>query len=142
TINQLIPALSRGGYLDEARKKQLADTLSRYTGLSEKAVLQSNLIIPADFFWKELLRDKGYTIGRLDSRYRGIDSKDAGDSPDYNAELTSWLHAFTPAINIYLREDLHYKTDLKYNMFGPVHPGDNRKKHTGENWRAASADTP
>ena len=89
TINQLIPALSRGGYLDDARKKQLADTLSRYTGLSEKAILQSNLIIPANFFWKELLRDKGFTIGRLDSRYRGIDGQDAGDSPDYNAELTS-----------------------------------------------------
>jgi carboxypeptidase C (cathepsin A) len=142
TINELIPALAKGGFLEESRKKELAAKLSRYIGLSEKSILESNLIIPANFFWKELLRDKGFTVGRLDSRYRGIDSKDAGDEPDYNAELTSWLHSFTPAINIYLREDLHYKTDLKYNMFGPVHPWDNQNNHTGENLRQAIAENP
>src|SRR5580704_9120198 len=142
TINELIPALAKGGFLEEGRKKELAARMSRYIGLSEKSILESNLIIPAGFFWKELLRDKGFTVGRLDSRYRGIDSKDAGDAPDYNAELTSWLHSFTPAINIYLREDLHYKTDLKYNMFGPVHPWDNRNNHTGEDLRKAIAENP
>jgi carboxypeptidase C (cathepsin A) len=142
TINELIPALAMGGFLEESRKKELASKLSRYIGLSEKSVLESNLIVPAGFFWKELLRDKGFTVGRLDSRYRGIDSKDAGDEPDYNAELTSWLHSFTPAINIYLREDLHYKTDLKYNMFGPVHPWDNQNNHTGEDLRKAIAENP
>src|ERR1700743_1427002 len=140
TIDELIPALAKGGFLEEDRKKALAAKMSRYIGLSEKSVLESYLIIPADFFWKELLRDKGYTIGWLDSRYRGIDSKDAGYSPDYNAELTSWLHAFTPAINIYLREDLHYKTDLKYNMFGPVHPWDNQNNYTGANLRQAMSE--
>jgi carboxypeptidase C (cathepsin A) len=142
TINELIPALAKGGFLEDGKKKELAAKLSKYIGLSEKSVLESNLIIPDQFFWKELLRDKGFTVGRLDSRYRGIDSKDAGDAPDYNAELTSWLHAFTPAINIYLREDLHYKTDLKYNMFGPVHPWDNRNNHTGEDLRKAIAENP
>ena len=142
TINELIPALAKGGFLEDSRKKELATKLSRYIGLSEKSVLESNLIVPANFFWKELLRDKGFTVGRLDSRYRGIDSKDAGDEPDYNAELTSWLHSFTPAINIYLREDLHYKTDLKYNMFGPVHPWDNQNNHTGEDLRKAIAENP
>ena len=142
TVNELMPALAKGGFLEEARKKELAVKLARYTGLSEKVVLQSNLIIPANFFWKELLRDKGFTVGRLDSRYRGIDAQDAGDNPDYNAELTSWLHSFTPAINIYLREDLHYKTDLKYNMFGAVWPWDNQNDHTGENLRQAIAQNP
>ncbi|WP_431214264.1 hypothetical protein ACQ86N_05275 [Puia sp. P3] len=89
TINELIPALARGGFLEEAKKKELAAKMSKYIGLSEKVILQSNLVIPSNFFWKELLRDKGYTVGRLDSRYRGIDGSDAGDSPDYNAELNS-----------------------------------------------------
>jgi carboxypeptidase C (cathepsin A) len=84
----------------------------------------------------------GYTIGRLDSRYLGIDSKTSGDSPDYNAELTSWLHSFTPAINHYLREELKFKTDIKYNMFGPVHPWDRSDDNTGENLRQAMAQNP
>ncbi|HEY5369335.1 MAG TPA: carboxypeptidase [Hanamia sp.] len=142
TVNELIPALAKGSSLSDADKKIIASKMSRYSGLSEKVILQHNLIIPTNFFWKELLRDKGYTIGRLDSRYLGIDREDAGDSPDYNAELTSWLHSFTPAINIYLREELKYKTDLKYNMFGNVWPWDNKNNNTGENLRQAMAQNP
>ena len=65
-----------------------------------------------------------------------------GDNPDYFAELTAWLHAFTPAINYYLREELNYKTDVKYNMFGPVHPWDREGDKTGENLRQAMAQNP
>ncbi len=142
TVNELIPAISKGSYLDDAQKKAIAAKMSRYSGLSQKAILEQNLVVPTDFFWKELLRDKGFTVGRLDSRYLGIDKKDAGDGPDYNAELTSWLHAFTPAINMYLRDELNYKTDLKYNMFGPVYPWDNTNNRTGENLRQAMAQNP
>jgi carboxypeptidase C (cathepsin A) len=142
TVNQLIPAIAKGGFIPDDQRKEIAAKMSRYCGLSEKVILQHNLDIRPNFFWKELLRDKGYTIGRLDSRYKGIDREEGGDSPDYNAELTSWLHSFTPAINIYLREDLGYKTDLKYNMFGPVFPWDNKNDHTGENLRQAMAENP
>lgn len=142
TINELIPALAKGSILTDSQKEAIAAKMSRYSGLSQKVILQHNLVIPADFFWKELLRDKGFTIGRLDSRYKGIDREDAGDSPDYNAELTAWLHAFTPAMNIYLRDELKYKTDLKYNMFGSVWPWDEKNDRTGENLRQAMAQNP
>jgi carboxypeptidase C (cathepsin A) len=142
TVNEFIPALAKGGFLDEARKKEIASKVARYSGLSLQSVLQQNLDIPTNFFWKELLRDKGYTVGRLDSRYLGIDKKDAGQGPDYNAELTTWLHAFTPAINIYLRDELNYKTDMKYYMFGPVGRWDNTNDKTGENLRQAMAENP
>jgi carboxypeptidase C (cathepsin A) len=142
TIDELIPAVAKGGFIDDAKRKQIAAKMSRYSGLSEKSILQHNLSVPTDFFWKELLRDKNFTVGRLDSRYLGLDKMQAGESPDYNSELTSWLHAFTPAINYYLREVLKYKTDIKYNMFGPVHPWDNKDDHTGENLRQAMAENP
>jgi carboxypeptidase C (cathepsin A) len=142
TINQLIPAMAKGGNLPDDQKQQIAAKMAKYSGLSEKVILQHNLDIEPDFFWKELLRDKGFTVGRLDSRYKGIDKQAAGEGPDYNAELTAWLHAFTPAINIYLREDLNFKTDLKYNMFGSVWPWDNTHNQTGENLRQAMAQNP
>ena len=142
TVNEYLPALAKGGTLNEAGRKQIAAKVARYSGLSEKVVLQNNLSISTNFFWKELLRDKGYTIGRLDSRYLGVDKKDGGERPDYNAELTAWLHAFTPAINIYLRDELNYKTDLPYNMFGNVFPWNNENNKTGENLRQAMAQNP
>jgi carboxypeptidase C (cathepsin A) len=142
TINQLIPALSRGGFLDSTQRNEIAAKMARYSGLSEKVILDNNLDVSYDLYWKELLRDKGFTIGRLDSRYRGIDRQTSGTSPDYNAELTAWLDSFTPAINIYMRDELNYKTDIKYNMFGDVWPWDNNNDQTGENLRQAIAQNP
>lgn len=142
TINELLPAIIKGGFLEESKRKEIATKMSRYSGLSEKVILQQNLDIPLEFFWKELLREKGNTVGRLDSRYKGIDKKEAGEKPDFNSELTSWLHSFTPAINIYLRNDLNYKTDLKYYMFGPTNPWDRTGDNTGENLRQAMAQNP
>ncbi len=142
-INTLMPALAKGGFISKEEKNTIAEKMAYYTGLSKKVILQHNLEIPNSFFWKELLRNKnGKTIGRLDSRYMGMDKKVAGSSPDYNSELTSWLHSFTPAINHYIKKHLNFKTDVKYNMFGPVHPWDWRNNNTRENLRKAVAQNP
>jgi carboxypeptidase C (cathepsin A) len=142
TINTLLPAMVMGGFLEIEKKEAIASKMSYYSAIDTEVYLQHNLEVPYPFFWKELLRKEGFTIGRLDSRYLGIDKKRAGDSPDYNAELTSWLHSFTPAINQYLQEDLKFKTDIKYNLFGPVHPWDRSGDNTGENLRQAMAQNP
>lgn len=142
-INKLMPALAKGGFIDEAEKSEIADKIAYYSGLSKKSILQNNLDIPTSFYWKDLLRDKtGNTIGRLDSRYLGLDKTEAGIRPDYSAELTSWLHSFTPAINFYLREHLNFKTDTKYNMFGPVHPWNNENNTVRDDLRKAMAENP
>jgi carboxypeptidase C (cathepsin A) len=142
TVDELIPALTKGGFLEENKRKEIAAKISRYSGINEKVVIQNNLDVVPSLFWKELLRDKGYTVGRLDSRYKGIDKKDGGEQPDFNAELISWEHSFTPAINMYLREELKFKTDLKYYVFGPVQPWDRSGDQTGENLRKAMAENP
>jgi len=142
TIDEFVPAMTRGGFLDESKKKEIAKKVSRYSGLSEQVILQNNLDVALGLFWKELLRNEGYTVGRLDSRYKGIDKRDAGEQPDFNAELISWEHSFTPAINIYIREELKYKTDLKYYVFGPVQPWDRTGDKTGESLRLAMAENP
>lgn len=142
TINKLIPALAKGGFISDTEKRDVLKQMARYSGLSEASIAQNNLDVSTAFFWKDLLRDEGKTLGRLDSRYLGIDAKQSGDRPDYWAELTSWLHSFTPAINYYLREELNYKTDIKYNMFGNVHPWDRSNNKTGQNLRLAMAQNP
>lgn len=142
TINEFIPTLSKGSSLEVQKRKEIAARIARYSGLPETTVLQNNLTVSPALFWKELLRDKGYTVGRLDSRYLGIDKAGGGVSPDYNAELAAWEHSFAPAMNSYLRGELAYKTDLKYYVFGPVRPWDNTNDHTGENLRQAMAENP
>ena len=142
TINKLIPAIAKGGFIAQDEKMEVANKMSEYSGLSLESILQNNLDIPTRFFWKDLLRDQGLTIGRLDSRYLGIDRKDAGMGPDYSAELTSWLHSFTPAVNHYIRKELKFITDIRYNMFGPVRPWNNDNDNTREDLRRAMAENP
>jgi carboxypeptidase C (cathepsin A) len=142
-INELMPALAKGGFISKEEKEAIIKKTSYYSGLSEKSIEQNNLNVSTNFFWKDLLRDKtGQTIGRLDSRYLGIDKTEVGIGPDYSAELTSWLHSFTPAINYYIREHLNFKTDIKYNMFGSVNPWDRRNDNTREGLRQAMAQNP
>lgn len=142
TINEYLPAIAKGSFISAEEKQRIAEKVAYYSGLSLDDVIGSNLDIETRYFWKALLRDRQQTVGRLDSRYLGIDKRNVGDSPDYWAELTSWLHSFTPAINHYLRTELDYVTDLKYNMFGPVHPWDRTNNNTGENLRQAMAQNP
>ncbi|MEP2937316.1 MAG: carboxypeptidase [Gilvibacter sp.] len=142
-IDELMPALAKGGFISAGEKDAIATKMAYYSGLSKKSVLDQNLDVPTGYFWKDLLRERsGYTIGRLDSRYLGLDKTIAGERPDYNSEIKSWLHSFTPAINYYVREHLNFKTDIKYNMFGPVRPWDNRNNDVRDELREAMAENP
>jgi carboxypeptidase C (cathepsin A) len=142
TIEQYLPALARGGFLEDARRKQIAAQMARFAGLSEQVVLNNNLAIDTQLFWRELLRHRGQTIGRLDSRYVGLGRDDAGITPDFDPALTSWNHSFAPAINHYLRDVLKYETNLQYWLFGPVQPWNRTGDNTGENLRKAMAQNP
>ena len=143
TLDTYLPALAKGHTLTDEQKSAVAKQVAYYSGLKFDDVLGSHLQIDLQFFWKNLLRDDGFTVGRLDSRYLGIDRKDVGDSVDYYAELDSWLHSFTPAINHYLRTELGYETDIKYQMLSRmVHPWDRSNNRTGEQLRQAMAQNP
>ena len=143
SYNELLPAISKGGNISSEERNRIAEKMARFTGIKKRVLLQQNLEMKPSFFWKELLRDKnGKTIGRLDSRYLGIDRQEIGTSPDYSPELTSWLHSFTPAMNHYTQNVLKFKTDVKYNMFGPVHPWDFENENARENLRKAMAQNP
>ncbi|WP_440998811.1 S10 family peptidase [Fodinibius sp. SL11] len=143
TVDTYIPALTRGGAISDSLKQRIAEKVSYYSGIDQEKILDRNLRMSTSFFWKELLRDeKELTVGRLDSRYRGQDRENAGNRYDYDPALTAWNHAFTPAINDYLRSDLGYTTDLQYWMFGPVHPWDRDRNNTGNNLQSAMAENP
>jgi carboxypeptidase C (cathepsin A) len=143
TLNELLPMLSRGGFVEHGERDAMATRVARYAGLDKQYVLDYNLAVPASAFWKELLRDEGFTIGRLDSRYLGVDRINGGENYDYPPELTSWNHAFAPAINHYLRDELGFETDLQYYLFGPVHPWEGQgDTNVGEELRQAMAQNP
>lgn len=141
-IERLLPTLVRGAWVSDSQREAVIQRFAYFSGIHADVIRDHNLDVPTSFFWKELMRDEGRTLGRLDSRYLGIDRKDAGEKSDFNPEIASWLHSFTPAINWYFPNELKFKTDIKYNMFGPVSPWDREDDQTGENLRQAMAMNP
>jgi len=115
-------ALLKGNTLSTAEKKAIAEKLSRYTGLSPAYVDQANLRISARRFFKELLREKHLTIGRLDSRFTGRDADAAGERPESDPSSTAITGPFGSLINHYLRVDLKFPNDLAYAVYGNVRP--------------------
>jgi carboxypeptidase C (cathepsin A) len=61
-------------------------------------------------------------VGRLDSRYKGIDRDAAGENPEFDPAIADWNGPFANAVNRYLREELKYNPDIRYNVWGDVRP--------------------
>ncbi|MGM0947109.1 MAG: S10 family peptidase [Bacteroidota bacterium] len=130
-VEEALPAMVKGGSLSATEMEAMATKMARYSGLDKEVFLSNNLMVGTSLFWKELLRDEGMTVGRLDSRYKGFDRMEAGERYDFDPALTSWNHAFAPAFNHYVKNVLGFETDLTYNLFGPVHPWDRSNETTG-----------
>lgn len=98
--------------------------LARFTGLSEEFLEQADLRVSSGRFYKELLRDRGLTVGRLDSRYTGVDYDNAGEHPDNDPSFYGIDGGYTAAVNHFMRDTLGYQTERDYVTIGYVGPWD------------------
>ena len=94
--------------------------LARFTGLSENYLDKADLRVTSGRFYKELLRDRGLTVGRLDSRYTGKDYDSAGETPDNDPSFFGIDAGYTAAANSYFRETIGYRTEQQYVTIGRV----------------------
>jgi carboxypeptidase C (cathepsin A) len=119
-IGPFASALLKGQDLPAEERANVRKELSRLTGLSEEYLEQADLRVTDQRFYKELLRDRGLTIGRLDARYTGKDFDNAGETPDDDPSFYGIDAGYTAAINQWARETLGYKTDRTYQSIGSV----------------------
>ncbi len=136
-------ALNKGGWLSQAERDAVAANMARLTGLSVDYIKNSNLRIDRQRFRKELLRSRGLTVGRLDSRYTGTDRDSAGEDIEFDPAMAHWNGPFTGAVNRYFTEELKISTDMPYNIFGNVRPWKGRQDvNVGEMLRRAMNENP
>lgn len=109
-------ALMQGADLPAEKRQEIAQQLARYTGLSADYIERANLRIQITRFCKELLRRQRRTIGRLDSRYLGIDRDAAGEHPEEDCSYSAILGAYATTFNDYIRRELAFESDLPYEI--------------------------
>jgi carboxypeptidase C (cathepsin A) len=114
-------ALMQGDELPAERRREIAARLAELTGLSPEYVERADLRVEIFRFVKELLRDRGLTVGRLDSRYTGIDRDDAGEIFEYDPSNSVVTGYYVSLIKDYLRRELGYESDLVFRHAAGEH---------------------
>lgn len=117
-------ALEKGDELPQAEYQKIVRNLAHFTGLSPKYIEQTNLRISPQRWFKELLRDRRQTIGRIDARFLGMDSDAAGERYEYDSSLASYDGAYVAMFQDYARRELKWTTDMYYTLSARVQPWD------------------
>ncbi len=123
-IGPYASALLKGNSLPADERATIRRQLAHFTGLSEAFLDRADLRVSSGRFYKELLRDQGLTIGRLDSRYKGRDYDSAGEEPDNDPSFYAIDGSYTGAFNAYVRDTLKFSPDRQYVTIGGVGPWD------------------
>jgi carboxypeptidase C (cathepsin A) len=146
TLDEYAPALLQGDRLPDARRKEIAAKVARYTGLSADYVERSNLCIEIQRFTKELLRGEGKTVGRLDTRFTGRDLDAAGETVEYDPAAAAIDAPYATLVNDYIRRDLKFEEDRIYEFSANVWPWkwdfENEYVNVAENLRRAMTRNP
>src|SRR5512139_57508 len=116
-------ALLKGDGLSAKEREQIAEKVAMYTGISKQFVERSKLRINDQHYFKELLRERGLTVGRLDSRFTGRDRLAVNERAEYDPLLTNVMGPYTAGFYDYIRSELKFESDLPYEILSEfVHP--------------------
>lgn len=127
--NEYVSALYKGNLLTDAEKNHIADRLAYFLGLEKAYILQSDLRVLIPRYQKELLRNEGLTIGRLDGRYKAQEADLVADRPTLGDPSSYQISgAFTAVLNHYFQNDLKIKQTVPYRT-------DNDEIGNTWNWR-------
>ena len=147
-IGAYATALLKGNQLPKEERAQIVEQIANLTGLSQDFVERSNLRINDQHFFKELLRSRGQTVGRLDSRFTGRDRLGVTENPEYDPLLTNIAGPYMATFYEYIRNELKFESDLPYEtLSGFVHPWsyaefENQYVNVAETLRSAMTHNP
>ncbi len=114
--SDLTVALMKGDRLSQDDRESISWKLAEYTGLDEEYVKKTDLRINIHRFCKELLRDENRSVGRLDSRFKGIEGDPIDDMPGYDPSMTAIKFPYATTFNNYLKTELGVDCDLPYRL--------------------------
>lgn len=90
--------------------------MNNYTSLPEDLISHYNFRISWSEFTKNLLKDKGQIVGRMDTTMVGIEPNPSQLQPTYDPALDRLFGPFSSAMNAYVREELKFESDVAYEF--------------------------
>jgi len=117
-------ALEQGDELPQAQYDKVVTDLAHYTALSPDYIRQTNLRVSPQRWFTQLERDKRLVMGRLDSRFTGMNRDAASERASYDPSEASYEGAFTATFMDYVHRDLGWDSDMDYTVTANVRPWD------------------
>ncbi len=135
------PALFKGDRLDIEQKKSVAAKLAAYTGTSMDYWMKADLRVTNSEFFAEFLREQGELVGRLDSRFTGINQDPLAQEGNRDPQSDAISPAYIAGFLDYLYRDLKVNKSLNYATSAYGRKGfDWDWKHAGnERWGTQAA---
>jgi carboxypeptidase C (cathepsin A) len=117
-------ALEKGDQLSTAEYNKVVQDMARLTALSPEYIKEANLRVSPQRWFAELMRGKRRIVGRLDSRFLGINRDAASERAEYDPSEASYEGAYTATFLDYVRRDLKWNSDMYYPVSARVRPWD------------------
>lgn len=132
-IEEYMPALMYGVTLPADRRAHIVSELARFTGLSQQYLDRANMRVSLGRFQRELLRDQGLSVGRLDARYTGVEVDGVGERPDEDPSFYGIDGGFTSAMLDYFGRTLGVDLTEYYSTIGGVRGWNWETRESGGN---------
>ena len=138
--NVYSPSLFKGNRLAATEKTAIAAKLEDYTGIAAKVWERADLRMTPNEYYQELLREEGMTVGRLDSRYKGVNLDPMSMSAFTDPQSDAISPAYTMGFLDYYHGSLGVSKDLTYATSAYAKEGFKWDwKHQGNNFWGADA---
>ncbi|TXC76907.1 S10 family peptidase [Luteibaculum oceani] len=107
-------ALLRGDRLSTDEKEAMAAKLAKYSGIDKNTWLKADLRITNREYFQALLKEEQLTVGRLDSRFTGINEDPLAQNALTDPQSDAISPPYIAAFKNYLYQDLGVRPDLTY----------------------------
>ena len=96
-------------------------------------MLGTNLRIDIHRFCKELVRNEKRSVGRLDSRFKGVEALAVTEHAEFDPAMLAIMPPYTSTYNAYVRSELGVETDMVYEVLS---------EKVNEKWQWESGELP
>ncbi|MGB6874541.1 MAG: hypothetical protein WBD87_00770 [Candidatus Acidiferrales bacterium] len=119
-------ALQKGDEISPAEYDKVVADMAHLTALSPEFIKECDLRVAPFRWFSELMRNKRLIMGRLDSRFTGMNRDAAEEYPEYDPSEASYVGAFVATFQDYVRRDLQWDDDQYYTVSANVRPWDSQ----------------
>lgn len=116
TEDEYTPALFKGDQISENEKANIASKLAYYTGTDTDYWIKADLKVTASEFFAEFSRNQGEIVGRLDSRFTGINEDLLSQEGSHDPQSLAISPAYISGFLDYFYGDLKVNKNLLYSI--------------------------